>query len=134
MRKKNNHQDLRYFKITVFSMVIIIWGIGIGRFFYTLIFPVMLDEGLFTFNPLSFMVSANYGGYLVGSPFFFILQNWEYILCFLRVIWCSHSNKYTYFSSDANNKLLFDCLDPHSYNLWDYCFALCRCRGWCSIR
>lgn len=49
MRKKKNHQDLRYFKITVFSMVIMIWGIGIGRFFYTLIFPVMLGEGLFTF-------------------------------------------------------------------------------------
>ncbi|WP_375646330.1 YbfB/YjiJ family MFS transporter [Bartonella sp. TT29SHDZB] len=30
----------------------------------------MLDEGLFTFNQLSYIPSANYGGYLVGSMFF----------------------------------------------------------------
>ncbi|WP_208439252.1 YbfB/YjiJ family MFS transporter [Bartonella tribocorum] len=70
MREKNNHQDLHCFKIAVFGMVIMILGIGIGRFFYTPIFPVMLSEGLFTFNQLSYIASANYGGYLVGSLFF----------------------------------------------------------------
>ncbi len=30
----------------------------------------MLDEGLFTFNQLFYIASANYGGYLVGSMFF----------------------------------------------------------------
>ncbi|WP_375640919.1 MULTISPECIES: hypothetical protein [unclassified Bartonella] len=30
----------------------------------------MLDEGLFTFNQLFYILNANYGGYLVGSIFF----------------------------------------------------------------
>ncbi len=30
----------------------------------------MLDEGLFTFNQLSYIASANYGGYLVESIVF----------------------------------------------------------------
>ncbi len=51
-------------------MIIMILGMGIGRFFYTPVFPVMLDEGLFTFKQLSYIASANYGGYLVGSMFF----------------------------------------------------------------
>ncbi|WP_375696247.1 YbfB/YjiJ family MFS transporter [Bartonella sp. AP331QHHD] len=70
MGGKNNRQDLSYFKIAVFGMIIMILGMGIGRFFYTPVFPVMLDEGLFTFKQLSYIASANYGGYLVGSMFF----------------------------------------------------------------
>ncbi|WP_281280256.1 YbfB/YjiJ family MFS transporter [Bartonella massiliensis] len=47
-----------------------VFGMGIERFLYTSIFPVMLDKGLFTFNQLSYIASTNYGGYLVGSMFF----------------------------------------------------------------
>ncbi|WP_375636341.1 MULTISPECIES: YbfB/YjiJ family MFS transporter [unclassified Bartonella] len=35
---------------------------GIGKFLYTPILPVILDKGLFTFNQLSYIASANYGG------------------------------------------------------------------------
>ncbi|WP_280109521.1 YbfB/YjiJ family MFS transporter [Bartonella queenslandensis] len=70
-----------------------------------------MGEGWFTFNQLSYIASANYDGYLVGSLFFCILQSWEYIPCSLRVIWCSHSNECAYFCSDVNNKLLLGCLD-----------------------
>ncbi|WP_375614769.1 MULTISPECIES: YbfB/YjiJ family MFS transporter [unclassified Bartonella] len=70
MGGKNNRQDLSYFKVAVFGMIIMILGMGIGRFFYTPVFPVMLDEGLFTFKQLSYIASANYGGYLIGSMFF----------------------------------------------------------------
>ncbi|WP_244548677.1 YbfB/YjiJ family MFS transporter [Bartonella elizabethae] len=58
------------FKIALFGMVVMTLGMGIGRFLYTPILPVMLDEGLFTFHQLSYIASANYGGYLVGSMFF----------------------------------------------------------------
>ncbi|SSZ40686.1 YbfB/YjiJ family MFS transporter [Bartonella grahamii] len=50
-------------------MVIMVLRMGIGKFLYTPILPVILDEGLFTFNQLSYIASANYGGYLVGSMF-----------------------------------------------------------------
>ncbi|WP_375659209.1 YbfB/YjiJ family MFS transporter [Bartonella sp. MR30HLJHH] len=43
-------------------MVIMVLRMGIGKFLYTPILPVILDEGLFTFNQLSHIASANYGG------------------------------------------------------------------------
>ncbi|MCL2898714.1 MFS transporter [Brenneria tiliae] len=70
MAQENTVQDLNHFKAAVFGMVILALGMGIGRFLYTPILPVMLDEGLFTFNQLSYIASANYAGYLVGSLFF----------------------------------------------------------------
>ncbi|UNE55383.1 YbfB/YjiJ family MFS transporter [Bartonella machadoae] len=70
MEGKNNCQDLNDFRVAMFGMIIMILGMGIGRFFYTPVLPVMLDEGLFTFSQLSYIASANYGGYLVGSIFF----------------------------------------------------------------
>ncbi|WP_375676447.1 MULTISPECIES: YbfB/YjiJ family MFS transporter [unclassified Bartonella] len=37
----------------------------------------MLDEGLFTFNQRSYIPSANYDGYLVGSMFFTFGRIWN---------------------------------------------------------
>lgn len=52
------------------GMIILALGIGIGRFLYTPMLPVMLDEGLFSFRQLSLIASANYAGYLAGSLLF----------------------------------------------------------------
>lgn len=128
MMEKNNHQDLHYFKIAVFGMVIMILGIGIGRFFYTSIFPVMLGEGLFTFNQLSYIASANYGGYLVGSLFFSFcrvgnISRAPYVLfgaAIVTSILIFTVTLTTNFYSDVNNKLLLGCLDP-------LCCWYCKC-------
>ncbi|WP_375607190.1 MULTISPECIES: YbfB/YjiJ family MFS transporter [unclassified Bartonella] len=55
----------------------------------------MLDEGLFSFNQLSYIPNANYGGYLVGSIFFTFGSNWDYIFCSSHTILCSYSNECT---------------------------------------
>ncbi|UNF42811.1 MFS transporter [Bartonella krasnovii] len=64
----------------------------IERFLYTLILSVILCEELFTFNQLSYIVSANYGGYLVGN-IFFTLGRIGNISCSSHAIWCSHGDE-----------------------------------------
>lgn len=59
-----------YLKIIIFSTVILAVGIGLGRFLYTPILPVMLKEEGLNLAQLSYIASANYIGYLVGSLFF----------------------------------------------------------------
>lgn len=61
---------LRQLSTAVFGMVVLTLGMGIGRFLYTPMLPVMLHEGLLTFSQLSIIASANYAGYLVGSLIF----------------------------------------------------------------
>lgn len=67
-----DHKDARYHQIrtAVFGMVVLTLGMGIGRFLYTPMLPIMLHEGLFTFSQLSLIASANYAGYLFGSLLF----------------------------------------------------------------
>lgn len=60
----------RQLSTAVFGMIVLTLGMGIGRFLYTPMLPVMLHEGLFTFSQLSLIASANYAGYLVGSLLF----------------------------------------------------------------
>ena len=57
-----DHKDARYHQIrtAVFGMVVLTLGMGIGRFLYTPMLPIMLHEGLFTFSQLSLIASANY--------------------------------------------------------------------------
>ncbi|MDM2923083.1 MULTISPECIES: MFS transporter [Citrobacter] len=61
---------LRPLRTAVFGMIVLTLGMGIGRFLYTPMLPLMLHEGLFTFSQLSIIASANYAGYLVGSLLF----------------------------------------------------------------
>lgn len=61
---------LHQLSTAVFGMVVLTLGMGIGRFLYTPMLPVMLHEGLLTFSQLSIIASANYAGYLVGSLIF----------------------------------------------------------------
>lgn len=60
----------RQLSTAVFGMIVLTLGMGIGRFLYTPMLPVMLHEGLFTFSQLSLIASANYAGYLAGSLLF----------------------------------------------------------------
>lgn len=57
-------------KNALFGMLVLTLGMGIGRFLYTPLLPVMLAENLFTFPQLSWIASINYAGYLVGSLLF----------------------------------------------------------------
>lgn len=54
----------------LFGMMVLTLGMGIGRFLYTPMLPVMLAENQLTFNELSWIASANYAGYLAGSLLF----------------------------------------------------------------
>ncbi|WP_260862438.1 MFS transporter [Citrobacter sp. Marseille-Q6884] len=56
--------------VALFGMLVLTLGMGIGRFLYTPMLPVLLSEGQFTFSQLSWIASANYAGYLTGSLLF----------------------------------------------------------------
>jgi len=62
--------NLKNINIAVFAIAVLSLGMGIGRFIYTPILPVMLREGIFTLDELSYIASSNYAGYLFGSLFF----------------------------------------------------------------
>ncbi len=57
-------------RTAIFGMIVLALGMGVGRFFYTPMLPVMLAEGNLDFNQLSWIASANYAGYLAGSLLF----------------------------------------------------------------
>ncbi len=42
-------------------------GMGYGRFAFTGVLPLMLNEGLLTLHEGNLAASANYAGYLVGA-------------------------------------------------------------------
>lgn len=63
----SNHHSIR---IALFGLLVLTLGMGIGRFLYTPMLPVLLTEGQFTFSQLSWIASANYAGYLAGSLLF----------------------------------------------------------------
>lgn len=54
----------------LFSIAILTLGMGLGRFLYTGMMPVMLQEGMFDFKALSYIASSNYFGYLFGALLF----------------------------------------------------------------
>ncbi|MTH48657.1 MFS transporter [Intestinirhabdus alba] len=54
----------------LFGMLTLAVGMGIGRFLYTPMLPVLLAEGRFSFSELAWIASANYAGYLAGSLLF----------------------------------------------------------------
>ncbi|MFD2722390.1 YbfB/YjiJ family MFS transporter [Ignatzschineria indica] len=56
--------------ILLFSVIILTIGMGFGRFLYTALFPLMLSEGIYNFQQLSYMASFNYIGYLLGALLF----------------------------------------------------------------
>lgn len=57
-------------KLIVFSVTLLTVGMGLGRFVYTAMFPIMLVESSFDFSQLSYIASSNYIGYLAGALLF----------------------------------------------------------------
>ncbi len=97
-------------------MVIMVLRMGIGRFLYTPILSVMLDDGLFTFNQLSYIASANYGGYLVRSMVF-TFGRIENIFLAPRMLSCAAIVMSALIISMA---LILSPFDP-------FCFWCCKC-------
>ena len=54
----------------LFSIAILTLGMGLGRFIYTGMMPLMFNEGIFDFQALSYIASSNYLGYLFGALLF----------------------------------------------------------------
>ncbi|NDO81165.1 MFS transporter [Citrobacter sp. NCU1] len=57
-------------RTSLFGMLVLALGMGIGRFLYTPMLALLLTEGHFSFSQLSWIASANYAGYLAGSLLF----------------------------------------------------------------
>lgn len=57
-------------KLITFSISLLTVGMGLGRFVYTAIFPIMLGDNVFSFSQLSYIASSNYAGYLAGAMLF----------------------------------------------------------------
>ncbi|WP_336219546.1 MFS transporter [Citrobacter amalonaticus] len=70
MSQQQHSADRYSFSTALFGMMVLTLGMGIGRFLYTPMLPVLLAEGRFTFTQLSWIASVNYAGYLVGSLLF----------------------------------------------------------------
>lgn len=54
-------------KNMIFSLIILMVGMGLGRFLYTAMMPILMQEALFSFEELSYIASSNYVGYLLGA-------------------------------------------------------------------
>lgn len=49
------------------TAVVLAVAMGVGRFAFTAVYPVMVQDGLLTVRSGSFAASANYAGYLIGA-------------------------------------------------------------------
>ena len=60
------------FSTALFGMLVLTLGMGLGRFLYTPMLPVMMAEGAFSFSQLSWIASGNYAGYLGWQSAIFV--------------------------------------------------------------
>ena len=60
-------QQVRPWAIALAGMVSLATAVGIGRFAFTPLLPLMLHEGVIDLHTASWLASANYLGYLVGA-------------------------------------------------------------------
>ncbi|WP_425435679.1 YbfB/YjiJ family MFS transporter [Pantoea rwandensis] len=58
---------IRAFLLSMAGSVVLIIGMGYGRFAFTGVLPVMLKENLLTLQQGNWAASANYAGYLLGA-------------------------------------------------------------------
>lgn len=59
--------EVKAFLLAAAACVVLVIGMGFGRFAFTGIFPVMLQEQLLSLNEGNIAASANYAGYLAGA-------------------------------------------------------------------
>lgn len=59
--------EVKAFLLSAAACVVLVIGMGFGRFAFTGIFPVMLQEHLLSLNEGNIAASANYAGYLAGA-------------------------------------------------------------------
>lgn len=59
--------ELKAFLLALAGSVVLIVGMGYGRFAFTGILPLMLDEHILTLREGNLASSANYAGYLLGA-------------------------------------------------------------------
>lgn len=59
--------EAKAFLLSAAACVVLVIGMGFGRFAFTGIFPVMLQEHLLSLNEGNIAASANYAGYLAGA-------------------------------------------------------------------
>ncbi|OLS53504.1 YbfB/YjiJ family MFS transporter [Rhodovulum sulfidophilum] len=52
---------------TIAATLVLVVGMGVGRFAFTGLYPLMIDEGQLSVSGGSYAASANYAGYLVGA-------------------------------------------------------------------
>lgn len=60
-------QTFAQLKQYLLAFSVLLLGMGIGRFLFTPMLPVMLNEGTLSLSQLSIIASSNYAGYLLGS-------------------------------------------------------------------
>ena len=53
--------------VGVAAAIILVVGMGFGRFAFTGLYPLMVNEHILTIAGGSWAASANYAGYLVGA-------------------------------------------------------------------
>lgn len=63
--QKNHHQNLLWSAVAAAAVMAI--GMGFGRFAYTGVYPVMVQEGIVSLQDGTLAASANYAGYLLGA-------------------------------------------------------------------
>lgn len=52
---------------TIAATLVLVVGMGVGRFAFTGLYPLMIDKGQLSVSGGSYAASANYAGYLVGA-------------------------------------------------------------------
>ena len=68
--------EWKAFLLALAGSVVLIVGMGYGRFAYTGILPLMLNEQLLTLREGNLAASANYAGYLAGALLLAALSEW----------------------------------------------------------
>ncbi len=62
-----NNRSRRAIWLALAGSIVLMIGMGYGRFAFTGVLPLMLNEGLLTLHRGNLAASANYAGYLVGA-------------------------------------------------------------------
>jgi MFS family permease len=71
------HPPLQPWRVAIAGMLSLAVAMGIGRFAFTPLLPMMLADGVVTLPGASWLASANYFGYLVGA-LLCTLQPWAW--------------------------------------------------------